>query len=398
MRIDSPTQTGAVYPFGYFALLAAWIQAVSWVKPGVVATFFGARIFSVVLLSISLLSSYGTLRLLGAGRRMGLLLLACLAFFPLTFFVGSYVQSDNLAFTLASVSFYLSLQVRGAAGAGWTALLGMALGCLLVTKPHTWLCVAAATGSMALVETAHRVPRSGRPARLALLAAPSVVLGACYWYTLQGTPNLFLAATFENRSWMDFLGLFRKAALDYYQGVTHASFWGVFGWLDAPLVIGSPWATGKIQDVIQACTWLLLALSALRILQVLWRLVRLSRRGRSRTALRIAVSNPVVNSYFLFTLLMFYLYVRTENMFFAQGRNWLAFMLPIFLVPLTYAPRRCPGEWPGGARRALDRRAVGLLPGWQLRGPGDDHEAVLRGPRRHARRKACDSHRSQPDA
>ena len=69
------------------------------------------------------------------------------------------------------------------------------------------------------------------------------------------------------------------------------------------------------------------------------RLAQVVRRGRPWSACRMAVSNPLINSYFLFTLLMFYIYVRVENRFGAEGRNWLPMLLPIFLVGLTYAPK-----------------------------------------------------------
>ena len=36
---------------------------------------------------------------------------------------------------------------------------------------------------------------------------------------------------------------------------------------------------------------------------------------------------------------MIFLYVWNSNRFGAQGRNWFPFMLPIFLVGLSYAPK-----------------------------------------------------------
>ena len=67
--------------------------------------------------------------------------------------------------------------------------------------------------------------------------------------------------------------------------------------------------------------------------------VRLIRRKQFRTAIQIAVENPVLNSLFLFTAVMTVLFVRTENRFGAQGRNWLPVILPIFLTGIVYAPR-----------------------------------------------------------
>jgi len=33
------------------------------------------------------------------------------------------------------------------------------------------------------------------------------------------------------------------------------------------------------------------------------------------------------------------LHVRLDNRFGGQGRNWIPFLLPIFYVPLCYAPK-----------------------------------------------------------
>jgi hypothetical protein len=53
----------------------------------------------------------------------------------------------------------------------------------------------------------------------------------------------------------------------------------------------------------------------------------------------MALSNPVLNSYFAFTLCMIALHVWLDNRFGAQGRNWLPFMLPFFLAAIIYAPK-----------------------------------------------------------
>jgi hypothetical protein len=92
-------------------------------------------------------------------------------------------------------------------------------------------------------------------------------------------------------------------------------------------------------DILQVVGWIVMVLTLVRLGQVAWRLGSLARRGRPRLALKVAFSNPVINSYFLFTIFMFYLFVRTNNRFGAQGRNWLPFLLPIFLVAIVYAPK-----------------------------------------------------------
>src|SRR5205823_9029846 len=132
---------------------------------------------------------------------------------------------------------------------------------------------------------------------------------------------------------------FHRALLNYYGQLTHDSFWGIFGWMDTPIQIGRHRTQELVQYTTLSAGWVILALTLVRLEQVGSRLFCVWRRGRKWLALRLALSNPLVNSYFLFTLLMFYLFVRLENRFAAQGRNWLPFLLPIFLVGLVYAPK-----------------------------------------------------------
>jgi hypothetical protein len=132
---------------------------------------------------------------------------------------------------------------------------------------------------------------------------------------------------------------FTRALSDFFLGSTHLSFWGMFGWMNTPLVIGTPEADRIVRFFVQTASWLFLALTLIRLEQVGARLVHAARRGHVRRACQIAFSNLPVNSFFLFTVLMFALYIRLNNRFSAQGRNWLPFVLPIFWVSVAYAPQ-----------------------------------------------------------
>jgi hypothetical protein len=361
LPIDRPSQLAAVYPFGYYALLAGWIELVRSWKDGVVAVFFGARVFSVLLLCASLVLSYGTARLLNFRPGFCLLATACLGTFPLTSFVASYVQPDNLSFTLVSLCFYLALRARrGPCDGRLLGLLGLALGALLATKLHFWLCVAVPVLAMLATEIVS-LPRERRRwlRALLLLLLPSAALGAAYWWTVRGTGNYFAPAAADADRLAYLIESFAKAVRDFYGGSTHKSFWGTFGWLDTPLTFGGPGTTAAVGLVLHGFAWAGLALTLWRLGRVAWGLARVARKGRPRFALRAALSNPVLNSYFVFTALMFYLYVRTDNRIGAQGRNWLPLLLPIFLVGLVYAPKALPR---GRTRRVIAGvAAVGLL-------------------------------------
>jgi hypothetical protein len=347
------------YLFGYYALLATWLGVVRWFSGRLAALFFAGRLFSVALLAGSLLLGYATLRRLNLGRGPAIGLTAAVGWFPLTSFVSSAIQPDNLALLLVSLCLYLTLRARSQPDRPVLAwLTGAALGALLLTKLHFFACVLTAS-TAALLTAAARGP-SGMWTRLRTLAAltvPPALLGTVYLWTVWGVPNHYgqVATAARHSHWL--AGL-RAAFVDYFCGTTHQSFWGVFGWMDTPLVIGNHATQRWVSRAIQTATWGVLALGVLRLGQVAFRLARLARAGRGHLALRIACANPVLNSFFLFTLLMFYLYVRLDNQFGAQGRHWFPFVLPIFLTAVVYAPRALPWR---SARRFLSAGLCGGL-------------------------------------
>ncbi len=77
------------------------------------------------------------------------------------------------------------------------------------------------------------------------------------------------------------------------------------------------------------------------------------------------MSDPLLNAYLTFTAFMIVLYVASDNFFAAQGRNWLPFLLPLFLVPLRYAPRAARVR---GARRLVSRGLAVVLAAYCMGG------------------------------
>jgi hypothetical protein len=113
----------------------------------------------------------------------------------------------------------------------------------------------------------------------------------------------------------------------------------VFGWLDTRLVFGNQAISRVVRIGVLIGTLAMLVLTLARMKQVVSKLFGLWVRGRGRPAWRVAVSNPVINSLWLFSVFMFCLRIRLDNRFGAQGRNWLPFIMPIFLVSIHYAPK-----------------------------------------------------------
>lgn len=333
-----------VYPFGFYAVLALWIEGLRMFSDRPMFLFFACRVFSVLLLLCTLILVHGSLRLLHFPRHKALWVTACVGLFPMTTFVSSYIQPDNLGFTLVSLCLYLALKARQSPGhLGVIALLGASLGMLLVTKIHFFICVIGPIAGMLLLEWwAARVPLWRWPVASALLAVPALLLGMVYLWTVKGSPNFYGPAspTTEKMGFiLHTLRWFHGALLNYYAQLTHQSFWGIFGWMDTPIVIGRGSTNEIVQYVISIISWIVLALTMFRLEQITSRLCCLFGRGRKLLAVRIAFSDPLINSYFIFTVFMFVLFIRLENRFAAQGRNWLPFLLPIFLTGLVYAPK-----------------------------------------------------------
>jgi hypothetical protein len=290
---------------------------------------------------VSLLATFGTLREMRCGRGFSLLVTGIIGFLPLTSFVSSYVQPDNLSFTLVALIYYLTLVARRHMDRAWLfGLLGLVLGGLVITKVHYFLCTLIPALAMLAVEGWHAGVRGGRGVKLVLLTLlPSIVAGWIYLQTVGSSVNAFSDTVVNDNKLALAIEGFFKAVKDFYFGTTHKSFWGRFGWLDTSLVIGPSWFNQILRVFLLLGTWVIIILTLFRIKQVLGVVSRMLRRGSRLQSLRLLVANPVLNSFFLFTAFMIYFHIRTGNRFGAQGRNWFPLLLPIFLTALRYAPK-----------------------------------------------------------
>jgi hypothetical protein len=338
VHVAGPNHLAAVYPFGYYTLLAGWIALVRQFSDSLTVTFFAARIFSVTLLAITLPATYGMLRLMEFGRRFSLLLTAGIGLFPLTSFVSSYVQPDNLSWTLITLSNYLALRFRRD-GRG-LPLLGVCLAALVLTKVHFFLCASVPVAAMLGAELSHDRAALRRWLRTTtVLLAPSLLFGSVYLWSVWGTQNYFSPASKSPPTLGHYWHNFHAALRHFFVGQCHDSFWGTFGWMDASLLISDPPTTLKVRLVLRIFAILTLVLFGIASGLVGARLVRVVRRGGTASAARVVLRNPVANGLFLFTAFLFALFMRTDNRFFAQGRNWLPVILPVCLVGIVYAAR-----------------------------------------------------------
>jgi hypothetical protein len=343
------------YPFGYYLLDAAVMGATSLFTSSPVALFFAARSLSVALLVLSLVFTYLILRRLRCGFALSLPLTAVVGLFPMTSMMASSVQSDNLSFTLVSLALLAALELRQRPHQrAWTAVLGLALGALLVTKLHYFAIVAIAVVAMLVTQRIDQ--RDGRGWRLevALLVLPAVLLESLQVWTQWGAPALIapsqLGDVADIRAALSggpgavaayAARIVTFTFLDNTFGREFGSFWGAFGWVDTPLVLGSTAVTAAVWLLFAGMSIGLLACTLVRLGQVSYRLGRVARRGRPRLALRMAFSNPVAVSYFLLAAFLF----TVEGYPGVQGRYYFPLLPAVFWVALKYAPRALPGKF-----------------------------------------------------
>ena len=355
----SPEQTlnpllVSVYPFGYYALIAAVMGVVHAEGGGLVEMFYAARMVSVVLFVAGLALTYALVRELGSTRERALVITGIVGIFPLSSFVASYIQPDNLAFTLVTASLYAAARWRRRAPTlRSTAGLGLLLALLLVTKYQFYFCVAAAVVPMLAL-------RRQTVSRWASLIAPSVLLGAVQAWVAYGGSRQILIFTHPTGAYTQWsIGEFAAAAsqgipalagfvtvevakgfLDLYLlGTTSLTFWGKFGWVDTPLTIGPPPTTLVIRFLIACATVSVLIAVVVHFSQAGRRLWRVGRRRGVRAAATIALNNPAATAYFAFTALFYATYVVSGDTFGAQGRNWFPLLPAILIVASTVAPK-----------------------------------------------------------
>jgi 4-amino-4-deoxy-L-arabinose transferase-like glycosyltransferase len=343
------------YPFGYYLLDAAVMGITSLFTSSPVALFFAARSLSVALLVLSLVSTYLILRRLRCGFALSLALTGVVGLFPMTSMMASSVQSDNLSFTLVSLALLAALELRQRPHhLAWTAVLGVAMGALLVTKLHYFAIVAVAVVAMLVTQRIDRKDARGWRLEVAVLLLPAIVFESAQIWTQWGAPPLIAPSQLGDVADIRAALAGGPAAMAAYAGhiVTFTfldntfgrefgSFWGVFGWVDTPLVLGSPAVTVVVWLLFAGMSIALLACTLVRLGQVVYRLTRVARRGRPRRALRIAFSNPVAISYLLLAAFLF----TVEGYPGVQGRYYFPLLPAVFWVALKYAPRALPGKF-----------------------------------------------------
>ena len=344
------------YPFLYYALCAAIGRGAGKLShDSLVTEYFAIRSFGVVLLVISLVCLYATMRL-----RMpvapSLLLLLAIGLLPMTSWVSSYVQPDTLSFAAVAAGMYLALRWQGAPFALWVSvLLGADLAVLALTKEHYAMCLAAPFA----IYFAARCRRS-KPLRSMLLSAtlifvPTVAaLAVAFASTSGGTsvsplPASFAWAAAQNS---DLTGLQRishalalaiLAARDvYFDGSAFNGFWGAFSWVDFPVLFANETGTMVVRLIVGLATLETIVMVVIAQCVVVPRLICIAKRRSTATAAMLATTDVGSLAYIAFTAFAVAMFVESNGVFGLQGRYWLPFVLPTFLFALLRTRRALP--------------------------------------------------------
>jgi hypothetical protein len=344
------------YAYLYYALDAVAIGIGALVSGGsAVAEFFAARLFNVVLLGITLALIWLTLVELRLDPVLRLVILAAMAWFPLTSWVSAYVQSDNLAFTAVALVFYLAVRLRREPDTIRAALwLGLALGLLALTKPQYFVAAALPPFADRTLRSAPRLRSTGDWAKyVGLVMGPPVLCCLSALWISAGAGHQFATSVAANANplgvmWakglLPFVGYvieqFENAwRTTFYYGLPFVSYWGMISWTGYRFEFGTPAATDFVFTLIGLLSQVVAVMIAVRAILVWGRLVTVARRYSPYAAAKLLASDVLLNSYFLFGLVIFAVLISTGGQLGTQGRYWLPFILPATLCATVYAPQ-----------------------------------------------------------
>jgi hypothetical protein len=310
------------YPAGYYVLAAFEMKGVNLFTDSLTAMFFSVRLMSVAMLMIDIILAYVILRKVHA--RYPLAITSTFALFPLTTYVSSCVQPDNLALTLVLLTWYLGLSVNGLPrDRVRLPLLSLVMGLLLFTKFHFFaFAVVPIVGQLVLKRLISSVTAA------AMFLPTAMVIAIQVWIMRGG--DLLGHAFFSD---LDKVGFVRKifgAICEYYfGGYAYVSYWSSsYGWAGVPF---------PVKVCLQIATTVAFALCLVYLAQSAVRLLRLAKWKPRLVA--ITALNPLVAGHVWFIAFMIVLFAATGNGFYAQGRHFFPFILSGLYLAIDIAPR-----------------------------------------------------------
>jgi hypothetical protein len=349
-----------LYPFGYYALGAGAISLATLSAPhSIVRQFYFVRFLSVALLPITLFFTWLSFRELGLGERRSLLLLAAVAFLPLTAWMAGSVQPDNLVCALAAAIVFTALRLRrDPQNLRIYLALGLLLAALIATKRHYFASLFLPIALLAGVRL-WRPFDLKRTAAAMLLLAGLPVLGFLATEpalkTLPGASGVCLLSSGGGSPRDVYLaGLHEAFVNTFLDSLGTRSFWNSYSaYRNSYIDIGSPAVTHAIVTMIPGLTLIVAALFLIRTAQNAVRVARVARRRGTLSALRIVSSNVLVNGYLTFFAILWTYELMVGGHVGIQGRYWLPFLAAIWYITVQIAPRALPRSYAKAATIVL---------------------------------------------
>jgi Predicted membrane protein (DUF2142) len=353
--------TAKYYPFGFYAVVAVVMEIASLAThKSLVAMFFAARFFCVILLLPTLLFSNAILRELRIPRAQRFAVLFAAGLLPTTSWVFGYIQPDNLVFVLTSLTILFGLRARPVIARDLTWLaLGLALAFLCATKVQYFIATAVPVIAwLAVCAAQAKLVRLTLLRKLVLLLAPIAIVVAICVYIAYAPPmpgpiakgelgqHFFRALNAGPSDVARYVWEQTGAAFGNYLGVGRGliSYWGSISWLMTPVVFGTIPITLGVFEIISGLTITVASLMLVRQFKVFLRLALVA-RYRSAAALRLLTQNLLLISYAMFLASMLAFSIFTNGEIVKQGRYFLPFILASNLCAAKYGPQALPRRY-----------------------------------------------------
>lgn len=366
------------YPPGYYAPAALWMALAQRVRPGLVEGFFAVRFFSVFIFMLTLFAAAALMRELRVERVTRLLLLATLAFFPLCTFVSAAVQPDVLVGLLLTVLVHRCIVYRREPTLRTMLPVAALLAASCLVKPVYTVPGLMAFGLLAIDLAVRRRAPARRVGLHAALAAAAFGLAYALDRIVSYQPASL--AAFSSVPALPIVA--PQAALAhggaafvayvvgtltssvqsfFFDGGAQSSYWGVFGWLDAPLRFFVPQLDLWGGAAAFAFRVLVAGFGVLTFGAVALRCIALARRSPQR-ALSTFLNDVPLTLLLLFDAAMLGIALAMPDLGY-QGRYWYPVIVLSMIASVRYGPRLIPFV---GQRTTLQRALAAWLCAWSL--------------------------------
>lgn len=306
------------YPPLYYAMAGSLLATQRAVGVNPVARYYSVRLFSLALFLLALVAAASALARLEAGALWKTTTLALIALQPQLSLLSVSVQPDMLGLLLVTAALAVLVDTAARAPLAHAATFGALVGAVALTKSHyAPPLAAAALVVLAWALATGRVSRAAAARWAVVATAVSLAVGG-WWY-------LRSALLFDNwigltawlpgpadATWTSNLDTWWRLSVP----MTFRSYWGVWGWFDYGV---DGWMVGP-----------LLAISLLPAMLIGVALAAWARERRARPQPATGALGPwlvPVTAALVFVVEMIAI-GAAMGMVQAQGRHWLAFVLP----------------------------------------------------------------------